>query len=51
MAELGDPLLKQITPTAKTYTQDEFATMSYSASGDTRIVLTDEVSIEKACAR
>ena len=33
--ELSDPTLKQLTPTAKTYTQDEFLTMNYSASGDT----------------
>ena len=33
--ELSDPVLKQLTPTAKTYTQEEFATMNYSASGDT----------------
>jgi Zn-dependent M28 family amino/carboxypeptidase len=33
--ELSDPTLKEISPTAKTYTQDEFTTMSYSASGDT----------------
>jgi Zn-dependent M28 family amino/carboxypeptidase len=33
--ELSDPVLKEISPTAKTYTQEEFATMSYSASGDT----------------
>ena len=33
--ELSDPTLKEVSPTAKTYTQDEFATMSYSASGDT----------------
>ena len=33
--ELSDPVLKEVAPTAKTYTQDEFATMSYSASGDT----------------
>ena len=33
--ELSDPVLKQLTPTAKTYTQEEFLTMNYSASGDT----------------
>ena len=33
--ELSDPTLKQLTPTAKTYTQEEFFTMNYSASGDT----------------
>ena len=33
--ELTDPTLREISPTAKTYTQDEFITMSYSASGDT----------------
>jgi Zn-dependent M28 family amino/carboxypeptidase len=33
--ELTDPVLREVSPTAKTYTQDEFATMSYSASGDT----------------
>ncbi|HMJ96164.1 MAG TPA: PA domain-containing protein, partial [Thermoleophilaceae bacterium] len=33
--EVSDPTLKEISPTAKTYTQDEFITMSYSASGDT----------------
>jgi Zn-dependent M28 family amino/carboxypeptidase len=34
--ELSDPVLRQITPApAKEYTQDEFITMSYSASGDT----------------
>jgi Zn-dependent M28 family amino/carboxypeptidase len=33
--ELSDPVLKETSPTAKDYTQDEFATMDYSASGDT----------------
>ena len=34
--ELSAPVLKQLTPTAKTYTHPgEFLTMSYSASGDT----------------
>ena len=33
--ELTDPVLRQVSPTAKTYTQDEFATMNYAASGDT----------------
>jgi Zn-dependent M28 family amino/carboxypeptidase len=33
--ELSDPVLQEISPTAKTYTQDEFQTMSYSGSGDT----------------
>ncbi len=33
--EISDPVLKEVAPTAKTYTQDEFETMSYSASGDT----------------
>jgi Zn-dependent M28 family amino/carboxypeptidase len=33
--EVSDPTLKEFSPTAKTYTQDEFITMSYSASGDT----------------
>jgi hypothetical protein len=33
--ELSDPVLQEISPTAKTYTQDEFFTMSYSGSGDT----------------
>jgi Zn-dependent M28 family amino/carboxypeptidase len=34
--ELSDPVLRQVSPTPKLYTQDEFLTMSYSASGDTR---------------
>jgi Zn-dependent M28 family amino/carboxypeptidase len=38
--ELSDPVLREISPTPKEYTQDEFQTMSYSASGDT-----DEQSI------
>jgi len=33
--ELSDPVLQEISPTPKTYTQDEFQTMSYSGSGDT----------------
>ncbi len=33
--ELTDPVLKQLTPTVKDYTQEEFFTMNYSASGDT----------------
>ena len=33
--ELSDPVLQEISPTAKTYAQDEFQTMSYSGSGDT----------------
>ena len=33
--EVSDPTLKEFSPTPKTYTQDEFITMSYSASGDT----------------
>ena len=33
--ELSDPVLREIAPTAKEYTQEEFATMNYSASGDT----------------
>jgi Zn-dependent M28 family amino/carboxypeptidase len=33
--ELTEPELKEISPNAKEYTQDEFITMSYSASGDT----------------
>jgi Zn-dependent M28 family amino/carboxypeptidase len=33
--ELADPVLREISPTDKTYTQDEFLTMTYSASGDT----------------
>lgn len=33
--ELSDPVLQEISPTAKTYTQDEFQTMNYSGSGDT----------------
>ena len=33
--ELSDPVLQEISPTAKTYAQDEFFTMNYSGSGDT----------------
>ena len=33
--EISDPILREVSPTPKEYTQDEFATMSYSASGDT----------------
>jgi Zn-dependent M28 family amino/carboxypeptidase len=35
--ELSDPVLREVSPTAKEYTQDEFATMSYSGSGDTGV--------------
>jgi Zn-dependent M28 family amino/carboxypeptidase len=35
--EIADPVLRQESPTNKTYTQDEFITMSYSASGDTDV--------------
>ena len=33
--ELSDPVLQEISPTAKEYSQDEFITMNYSGSGDT----------------
>ena len=33
--EVSDPVLREISPNQKEYTQDEFITMSYSASGDT----------------
>jgi Zn-dependent M28 family amino/carboxypeptidase len=33
--EVSDPTLKEFSPTAKTYTPEEFITMSYSGSGDT----------------
>ena len=33
--ELSDPVLEEISPTAKTYAQNEFFTMNYSGSGDT----------------
>ena len=33
--ELSDPVLQEISPTAKAYAQDEFFTMNYSGSGDT----------------
>ena len=32
--EVSDPILREVSPTPKEYGQDEFATMSYSASGD-----------------
>ncbi len=35
--EIADPVLREVSPTAKTYTQDEFITMSYSASGETEV--------------
>jgi Zn-dependent M28 family amino/carboxypeptidase len=35
--EIADPVLMEVSPTAKTYTQDEFQTMTYSASGDTGV--------------
>jgi Zn-dependent M28 family amino/carboxypeptidase len=33
--EISEPVLREISPTSKEYTQDEFETMTYSASGDT----------------
>src|SRR5688572_7584468 len=33
--EVSDPVLREISPKQMEYTQDEFITMSYSASGDT----------------
>jgi Zn-dependent M28 family amino/carboxypeptidase len=44
--ELSDPVLRQVAPTAKEYTQDEFATMSYSASGDTDVQAITPVDIK-----
>ena len=44
--ELSDPVLRQVAPTAKEYTQDEFATMSYSASGDTDVQAITAVDIK-----
>jgi Zn-dependent M28 family amino/carboxypeptidase len=36
--EIADPVLRQVSPApGKEYTQDEFLTMSYSASGDTGV--------------
>jgi Zn-dependent M28 family amino/carboxypeptidase len=35
--EIADPVLREESPTPKTYTQDEFQTMTYSASGDTGV--------------
>jgi len=35
--EVSEPTLREVSPTAKTYTQDEFITMSYSGSGDTGV--------------
>ena len=35
--EIADPVLREVSPRARTYTQDEFITMSYSASGDTGV--------------
>jgi Zn-dependent M28 family amino/carboxypeptidase len=35
--ELSEPVFREVSPTAKAYTQAEFETMSYSASGDTGV--------------
>jgi Zn-dependent M28 family amino/carboxypeptidase len=35
--ELTDPVLREVQPNPKEYTQDEFLTMTYSASGDTGV--------------
>jgi Zn-dependent M28 family amino/carboxypeptidase len=43
--ELSDPVFREVSPTAKTYTQDEFETMSYSASGDTGVKTITPVDI------
>ena len=44
--ELSDPVLRQVAPTAKEYTQAEFATMNYSASGDTDVQTITPVDIK-----
>ena len=44
--EISDPVLREVAPTAKEYTQDEFATMNYSASGDTGVKTITAVDIK-----
>ena len=44
--ETSDPTLREVSPTAKTYTQDEFQTMSYSASGDTDVATITPVDLK-----
>jgi Zn-dependent M28 family amino/carboxypeptidase len=46
--ELSDPILEQTATTPRTFTQDEFATMSYSASGDTGVADIEPVDINLA---
>jgi Zn-dependent M28 family amino/carboxypeptidase len=50
--ELSDPVLQEISPTAKTYAQDEFFTMNYSGSGDTgtRTIVPVDVNIGNPAA-
>jgi Zn-dependent M28 family amino/carboxypeptidase len=49
--ELSDPVLREVSPTAKEYAQTEFQTMSYSASGDTGVQTITPVDINLAPPR
>ena len=50
--ELSEPTLREISPTSKTYTQDEFITMNYSASGNTgeRTIVPVDVNLASPAA-